>query len=177
MTQRHQIQRPEREKRKGQATYQETKLVATRVLEGKGFSYRQGLCLSEAHRHDSGRCIASSSIVTLSSSAKEKTHQHAETKTQTSRPARPAQLSACNGSRNRKQMLKEGNRPKDILDAVKLDMTHGHLHMTGVSGRSAQRTAIVCPYRMCVRRSTVRREAQVCSSSSIPSSALHRPTC
>lgn len=28
----------------------------------------------------------------------------------------------------------------NILDAVKLDMTRGHLHMTGVSGRSAQRT-------------------------------------
>jgi hypothetical protein len=74
-------------------------------------------------------------------------------------------------------MLKEGNRPKDILDAVKLDMTRGHLYMTGVSGRSAQRTAIVCPYRMCVRRSAVRRKAHVCSSSSIPSSAPHRPIC
>lgn len=44
----------------------------------------------------------------------------------------------------------------NILDAVKLDMTRGHLHMTGVSGRLAQRTvqsaADEYVYQMCVRR-------------------------
>jgi hypothetical protein len=61
-------------------------------------------------------------------------------------------------------------------------MTRGHictvalhciaLHMTGVSGRRRTAVAVACRYR---RAGAIHRNA-VCSSSSIPSSALRRPT-